>query len=356
MFNQFVKLVKQTYERTSMSPGDACGAIAAQSIGEPATQMTLKTFHFAGVASMNVTLGMPRITEIINAVEFISTPIISAKLQNEDSAISARIIKAQIEKTELGDIAEYIKEVYTKNGCYLAVKIDLEAIKDLHLGVSMQSIQQSIIKGKLKLKEKHVLIKSDNKIHIEPYDESREKMYFEMQKLKNKLPRVSIKGINTIVRAVISKKKKNENKHKLFVEGYGLNKVMLTPGIDFKKTKTNSIIETWKVLGIEAARQKIINELKFNMGEYGMHIDERHMSVLADVMTSKGAVLGIQRFGISKMKASPLMLASFEKTADHLYESAIQCKKDAIQGVSECIMMGKLCPIGSGAFKLVYDD
>ena len=90
--------------------------------------MTLKTFHFAGVASMNVTLGMPRITEIINAVEKISTPIISAKLVNEDSDISARIVKGRIEKTELGDIAEYIKEVYTKTGCYLAVKIDLVAV------------------------------------------------------------------------------------------------------------------------------------------------------------------------------------------------------------------------------------
>jgi DNA-directed RNA polymerase III subunit RPC1 len=133
-----------------------------------------------------------------------------------------------------------------------------------------------------------VTIIGNNKLHIEPYDLSREKMYFEMQKLKNKLPRVSIKGINTIVRAVISKKKKNEQKHKLFIEGYGLNKVMLTPGIDFRKTKTNHIMETWEVLGIEAARQKIINELKYNMGEYGMHIDERHMSVLADTMTSKG--------------------------------------------------------------------
>merc|ERR1719198_1392895 len=107
-------------------------------------------------------------------------------------------------------------------------------------------------------------------------------------------------------------------------------------------------METFEVLGIEASRRRIIDEIKFNMGSYGMHIDERHMTVLADTMTSKGMVLGIQRFGISKMKTSPLMLASFEKTADHLYESAIMCKKDPIEGVSECIMMGKLAPIGSG--------
>jgi DNA-directed RNA polymerase III subunit RPC1 len=132
-------------------------------------------------------------------------------------------VKGRIEKTELGDIAEYIKEVYTKTGCYLAVKIDLNAVQRLQLEVTMHSIKQSILKGKLKLKEgKHVTIVGNNKLHIEPYDLSREKMYFEMQKLKSKLPRVSIKGINTIVRAVISKKKKNESKHKLFVEGYGL--------------------------------------------------------------------------------------------------------------------------------------
>jgi len=102
--------------------------VAAQSIGEPATQMTLKTFHFAGVASMNVTLGVPRIKEIINAIKEISTPIIKASLVNDTSVVSARIIKGRIEKTELGDVAEYIKEVYTPQGCYLSIKIDLAAI------------------------------------------------------------------------------------------------------------------------------------------------------------------------------------------------------------------------------------
>ena len=112
-FNTFINLVWQRYQRAIIQPGEACGAVAAQSIGEPATQMTLKTFHFAGVASMNVTLGVPRIKEIINATSKISTPIITAKLVNEQSAVSARIVKARIEKSELGDVAEYIKEVYT---------------------------------------------------------------------------------------------------------------------------------------------------------------------------------------------------------------------------------------------------
>jgi DNA-directed RNA polymerase III subunit RPC1 len=120
--------------------GEAVGAIAAQSIGEPGTQMTLKTFHFAGVASMNVTLGVPRIKEIINATKEISTPIISAKLVNERDLISARIVKGRIEKTLLGGIASYIKEVYTPKGCYLEIELDLKAIEALQLEVSIQDI------------------------------------------------------------------------------------------------------------------------------------------------------------------------------------------------------------------------
>jgi DNA-directed RNA polymerase III subunit RPC1 len=154
--------------------------VAAQSIGEPATQMTLKTFHFAGVASMNVTLGVPRIKEIINATEKISTPIITAKLVNELSAVSARIVKGRIEKTELGDIAEYIKEVYTPQGCYLSIKIDLDAINALKLEVDIETICQSILKTpKLKVKDKHVTVVSPCKLHIEPYETARDKMYFD---------------------------------------------------------------------------------------------------------------------------------------------------------------------------------
>lgn len=199
-------MVWKTYHKVLITPGESVGAVAAQSIGEPATQMTLKTFHFAGVASMNVTLGVPRIKEIINATDKISTPIITASLVNYKDQISARFVKGRIEKTELGDIAEYIKEVYTPQGCYLSIKIDQKAIDALKLEVSIESIKQSIIKTpKIKVKEKNVTVVSNCKLHIEPYELSRDKMYFIMQVLKNKLPHVIIKGIPSIVRAVISR-------------------------------------------------------------------------------------------------------------------------------------------------------
>ena len=154
---KFTKLVWEKYQRAQITAGEAVGAVAAQSIGEPGTQMTLKTFHFAGVASMNVTLGVPRIKEIINATKDISTPIISVKLVNERDLISSRIVKGRIEKTLLGDVAKYIKEVYTPKGCYLEVKLDMKAIEALKLELTIQDVQRAIIAApKMKVKEKNI--------------------------------------------------------------------------------------------------------------------------------------------------------------------------------------------------------
>lgn len=121
----FLNRVWKIYNDSMVVPGEAVGAVCSQSVGEPGTQMTLKTFHFAGVASMNITLGVPRIKEIINAAKTISTPIISADLYNDRNEASARIIKGNLEKTLLGDITEFIKEVYTKSGCYLLGNLTL---------------------------------------------------------------------------------------------------------------------------------------------------------------------------------------------------------------------------------------
>ena len=131
--------------------------------------MTLKTFHFAGVASMNVTLGVPRIKEIINATKDISTPIISAKLVNDIDLISARIVKGRIEKTLLGDIAKYIKEVYTPKGCYLEVKLDLKAVEGLKLELSISDVQKAIVgTPKMKVKDKNIEAIDEKRLHIQP--------------------------------------------------------------------------------------------------------------------------------------------------------------------------------------------
>lgn len=139
----FMQSVNYKYNRAVTEPGTAVGALAAQSIGEPGTQMTLKTFHFAGVASMNITQGVPRIVEIINATKVISTPLITAEIENSNSMEYARIVKARIEKTTLGEVSSYIEEVYRLQSCYLLIQLDLNRIKVLGLEVNPESIKYS---------------------------------------------------------------------------------------------------------------------------------------------------------------------------------------------------------------------
>lgn len=374
--NQLLKISKKSidvflqqclykYNRAKVEPGTAVGAIGAQSIGEPGTQMTLKTFHFAGVASMNVTLGVPRIKEIINASKTISTPIINSVLVNDEDEIAARVVKGRIEKTLLKDVAYYIEDVYKNSLAYLSIKIDMETIEKLQLELTIENIAQAIANApKLKIQSGDVSVTGKDRVNVlvtsrETKTESLKSsdvnkanaLFFRMQQLKRSLPKICIKGLPNIFRAVINIRE--DSKKELLVEGYGLKDVMSTDGIVGTKTTTNHILEVFEVLGIEAARSSIIKEIDYTMSNHGMSVDPRHIQLLGDVMTYKGEVLGITRFGLSKMRDSVLQLASFEKTTDHLFDAAFFMKNDKIEGVSECIILGQTMSIGTGAFKLV---
>ncbi|KAG2125902.1 hypothetical protein BD769DRAFT_1736203 [Suillus cothurnatus] len=340
----FLALCWQKYVKARIEPGSTVGAVGAQSIGEPGTQMTLKTFHFAGVASMNVTLGVPRIKEIINASKTISTPIISCKLVTPNSEPSARIVKGRLEKTHLGDIAAVFEEAWAPEYTYIGVIIDMDTIQKLQLELTLDDIKWAIVATrKLKIKQESItVIPRRNRLRI--YIDGTDK-YYKLRELKRVLPDVVVKGVPTIQRAVINIKEKDDAKGKkgdkeLLVEGYGLQKVMTTEGIVGEATTSNHVIESAKVLGIEAARRTIIDEIQYTMQSHGMSIDPRHVMLLGDVMSYKGEVLGITRFGVAKMKDSVLMLASFEKTTDHLFDAAAFGKNDSIAGVSESIIMG----------------
>jgi DNA-directed RNA polymerase III subunit RPC1 len=359
------------YENAYVPPGEAIGASGAQSISEPGTQMTLKTFHFAGVSSMNVTLGVPRLKEIINASKNISTPIISAQLVQNDNKIGARIVKAGIEKTTLGEVSKHIKEVYAPSKCYISVELDMTAIDQLKLNIDAISVRKSILKGARGqtrppvlrgLKDCNVKVKKGSKSKLRIYVPDRKEsassvlsspVYFIMQALKIALPQVIVQGIATVSRAVINKAEDGSSSYMLYIEGCGLSEVMGSPGIDGLRTKTNHIIEVEQTLGVEAARFQITDEINYIMKAYGIGIDIRHLLLLSDVMTFKGECLGITRFGVSKMRESVLMLASFEKTTDHLFDAAAHGRSDAIVGVSECIIMGIPIPLGTGLFKLL---
>lgn len=393
--HKVLSIALHKYYKAMIEPGEAVGAVGAQSLSEPGTQMTLKTFHFAGVASMNVTLGVPRLKEIINSSKNISTPIIEARILQDDSLLAARIIKAQIEKTLLGEICLSIQEVHEIHSSYIEIQLDLDRIQLLHLPVNIQTIKYAIFKNPVNgygsshdtsnmnmnstsasslkvlttrpivlraLRDHHVVIKSSSSLLIYPPDmkvssgSTYKKTLFTIQALKSVLPNIIVQGISTVSRAVINEEYDRIHSKKIYyllVEGYGLQEVLGCSGVDAKQCKTNHIVETQNVLGIEAARISIVSEIKYIMEAYGIAVDRRHVMLLSDVMTFKGEVLGITRFGVAKMKESVLMLASFEKTTDHLFDAAVHSREDSIIGVSECIIMGVPIPIGTGIFKLL---
>ena len=220
----FLAKCSDKFMKSVMESGTAVGALCAQSIGEPGTQMTLKTFHFAGVASMNITLGVPRIKEIINASKKISTPIITAFLDIEDDPEFARRVKGRIEKTTLGEISEYIEEVMLQDEVFLLIKLAVERIKLLKLEVNPESIRAAICASKLKIKAQDCIIAGDSLIKISPKISSGTKketsIYYQLQALKDKLPSVIIKGLPTVSRAIMHlDDTKDGPKYKLFVEG-----------------------------------------------------------------------------------------------------------------------------------------
>jgi DNA-directed RNA polymerase III subunit RPC1 len=339
--------------------------------------MTLKTFHFAGVAGMSITQGVPRIKEIINASKTISTPVITCALDSKYEEMAGRFAKALIEKTYLGDIVDYVEDVWYDRGCYINMRINWQQVKDLGLRIDLWQLEDAISRTK-GFKSMGVTVRASGSAHLKVYvsgqddPKSRRKtpsaskwksndsdgsdvLFTQIHLLKRKLPEVVVKGYPDAQRAIIKKDDKVDATGRepisVLVEGYGLRACMNTEGVNGYHTKTNSVMECKEVLGVEAARKTIIDEISSVMG--GMDIDPRHMQLLADVMTYKGEVLGITRFGLAKMRDSVLQLASFEKTPDHLFEAAAKMKKDDIEGVSECIIMGQSMSIGTGAMTVV---
>lgn len=344
-YDHFFKSLKEKVCCSIIQPGTAVGAIAGQSIGEPGTQMTLKTFHFAGVASMNITLGVPRLKEIINAVSNINTPIINLALTKTD-LLSAQIVKGKILKVYFKDICTNVTETVSKEIYWLDFKIDTNLINKLRLQIDLLGI-----KHKLNLTEQSSIVNNDI-IRITLKNTINQNI-FNIQKLKKKIMNTIINGISTVSKVIIHNDK---GVHKVICEGFGLQKMLGLRGVDFSISSGNGILETQEVLGIEAARALIINEIEYVVGKHGIKIDPRHIMLLADTMTYKGEVLGITRFGISKMSCSTLMLASFEQTSDHLFDAAIKSKEDPVIGVSESIILGKPISIGTGSVELYWND
>ncbi|KAI7834506.1 hypothetical protein BX661DRAFT_195141 [Kickxella alabastrina] len=344
LLDSFLDICIKKYQRSRVDP----------ELQSPTTQMTLKAFHFAGIASMNVTMGVPRIKEIINAAKNISTPVVQCKLINDTNISSARIVKGRIERTYLGDIAQTIEEVYTATSCFIAVQIDMDAIHKLQLELTLPNICQAIsVAPKLKIGN-NVHMERPCRINVYANSKDPKDLHYELQKLKRALPKIIVHGVPSAQRSVIIRKSDGSG-YTLSVEGYSLIEAMTTDGVDGRYTYSNHMMDNLRYLGIESARRIMIRELTEIFDNYRISIDIRHLMLLGDLMCYKGEILGITRYGIAKMNDSVMMLASFEKTTDHLFDAAVFGKRDMVHGVSERIIMGQQMPVGTGVFKLLMD-
>jgi DNA-directed RNA polymerase III subunit RPC1 len=313
--------------------------------------MTLKTFHFAGVASMNVTLGVPRIKEIMNAAENITTPIIEVSLRQKEVRF-AKMIKNQINCVKLVDILKYAEEVVNGQSSYLRLVLDQELMKKCFINTNASHVKHCLLRAKIKLKPKHVDVENSFELRVQSPVMGKTESFFYLKNLLKKMQNISVYGVPSISRSVINE---TDDGIKIYAEGTGIKEVFGIPEVDFTKTKTNHIREILDVLGVEAARSCIIDQIKYTIGIYGIKVDCRHIGLMSDVMTFNGKLIGLNRYGIVKMKNSPLMLASFEKTGEILFDSAFFGASDALRGVTEKILFGTPVALGTGKFEVKLD-
>ena len=343
--DELVKEIKKAYQRAKVEQGEAVGTVAAQSVGEPGTQMTMRTFHYAGVAELNVTLGLPRLIEIVDARKKISTPTMAIYFEEDYGADEefVRTIANRIGKIILSDVLADFSVNYASMS--ITVEIDEDKIKDKRL-------DHDEIIGKIEKAFKKVEI-DKNVLSFEPTISESKHAIRELRLLADKVRDLQISGVKNIGKVVI---RKEGTEWAIHTEGSNLGAVLKMEGVDKVRTTTNDIHEVEKVLGIEAARNSIIHEAQSTMEEQGLTVDVRHIMLVADMMTSDGIVKSIGRHGISGEKASVLARASFEETGKHLLRASIRGEIDHLTGIIENIIVGQPIPLGTGSVGVVMKD
>jgi DNA-directed RNA polymerase subunit A" len=318
------------------------GTVAAQSVGEPGTQMTMRTFHYAGVAELNVTLGLPRLIEIVDARKKISTPTMAIYFEEDfaEDEEYVRTLANRIGKITLNDILMDFNVNYAS--MTLSIEIDEEQIEEKRLDYD------EIIK-KIEKAFKKVEI-NKNLLSFEPTISEAKHAIRELRLLADKVRDLQISGIKNIGKVVI---RKEGQEWVIHTEGSNLGAILKMEGVDKTRTTTNDIHEVEKILGIEAARNAIIREAQATMEEQGLTVDVRHIMLVADMMTADGTVKSIGRHGISGEKASVLARASFEETGKHLLRASIRGEVDHLTGIIENIIIGQPIPLGTGSVGVI---
>ena len=335
--------LKQAYDRAYVEAGEAVGTVAAQSVGEPGTQMTMRTFHYAGVTELNVTLGLPRLIETVDAREKIKTPTMDIYFTEDkrDDEEFVRTLANKIGKSTINDILSDFNLNYGT--------MEVEAVLD-NKKIAEKRLDREEIDKKILKTFKKAVINGDH-IVLSSNAEDSDFIIRELRLLADKFRDLQISGIKNIGRVII----RRDDEWIIHTEGSNLKEVLSMDGIDQVRTTTNNIHEIGQVLGIEAARRSIINEAQKTLSEQGLSVDVRHIMLVADIMTSEGVVKSIGRHGISGEKSSVLARAAFEETGKHLLHASIRGEVDELTGIIENIIIGQPIPLGTGSIGVKMD-
>ena len=342
-FDDICDNVVDSYERSLVEPGEAVGTVAAQSIGEPGTQMTLRTFHYAGVAELSVTQGLPRLIEIVDARNNPSTPTMKIFLDSDVASDKndARRIARDIEMVLVESVASNVSIDLLRQA--IDIRFDPELMDDKGLTVEVVALAiEEKIKGKGEVEP------GENVIFVYPANDT----LAELQRLSEKIREVRVKGINDVTHVVI---RKESDVYILYTEGSNLKDALEIEGVNPHRIYTNNLREIYQVLGIEATRNAIIKEAMSVLNEQGMDVDVRHIILVADMMTADGNIRQIGRHGISGSKNSALARAAFEVTIKHLLGAGIAGTKDPLRGITENVILGQLIPLGTGSIDLLMN-
>jgi DNA-directed RNA polymerase subunit A" len=346
LLEKIISEIEKEAQANMVEPGEPVGVVAAQSIGEPSTQMTLRTFHYAGVRELNVTLGLPRLIELVDAKKVPSTPLTYVYLKPEYSKDREMAVKIaqKIELTKVVNVTLRIDIDFLSNAVILTLDADLLKDKGIDVDDVIKALQKSIKKAK-------VTQSSENPYQIViEFEEAIDPT--QVEKIREKILQTRIKGIKGINKVIIQRR---GDEYVLVCEGSNLLELLQLEEIDHRRIRTNNIKEIEAVLGIEAARAALIEEILNVLEEQGLDVDIRHVMLVADMMTRTGTVKAIGRHGVVGMKISPLARAAFEVTVKNLVDAAVRGEVDELLGVAENVIVGGYIPVGTAKTRVVYN-
>ncbi len=332
------KNIEKEKKEIMVTPGEGVGILTAHSLGEPGTQMTMRTFHLPGVVEA-VPTGLPRLIEIVDAKKKPKKPIVMIYLKEKyKDKKKVEEIANKIDEVVLNDIASFSEDFRKKQ---VLIKIDKDEIKqrDIDL-ISVKKKIKAELEPNIVMKhqaDKVLLIAKNTPLRM-------------LRKFTNKMKNLHVKGVKGITKPVVTQDEDGE--WLIIAGGSNLTDLFNFPDVDPSRSITNDIMEIYNLFGVEAARNAIVNEIYTTMKIQKTDVDIRHICLLADAMTADGEVVSVGRHGLSGRKPSVLARAAFEETVKHLVNAAINGEEDRLNGVTENILIGQPVPLGTGLVKL----